>query len=61
MSRHLRAFCFEQSLPNAMQDGAPGRIYLVDSDGGRETWFWGASFQVTGRKSYGADLVRIRP
>ena len=30
-----------------------GRIYLVVSDGGRETWFWGVSFQVTRRKSYG--------
>jgi hypothetical protein len=36
-------------------DGARevGRIYLIDSDGGNETWFWGVSFQVTGRKSYG--------
>jgi hypothetical protein len=25
-----------------------GRIYLIDSDGGNETWFWGVSFQVTG-------------
>jgi hypothetical protein len=30
-----------------------GRVYLVDSYGGREVWFWGVSFQVTGRKSYG--------
>jgi hypothetical protein len=30
-----------------------GRIYVVDSYGGNETWFWGASFQLTGRKSYG--------
>jgi hypothetical protein len=30
-----------------------GRIYLVDSNAGTETWFWGASFQLTGRKSYG--------
>jgi hypothetical protein len=30
-----------------------GRIYLVDSYGGNETWFWGVSFQLTGRKSYG--------
>jgi hypothetical protein len=30
-----------------------GRVYLVDSYGGNETWFWGASFQLTGRKSYG--------
>jgi hypothetical protein len=30
-----------------------GRIYLIDSNAGAETWFWGVSFQVTGRKSYG--------
>jgi hypothetical protein len=30
-----------------------GRIYLVHSDDGTETWFWGVSFQVTKRKSYG--------
>jgi hypothetical protein len=30
-----------------------GRIYLVDANAGEETWFWGVSFQVTGRKSYG--------
>jgi hypothetical protein len=30
-----------------------GRIYLVDSDGGNEIWFWGVPFQLTGRKSYG--------
>lgn len=30
-----------------------GRIYLIDSDGGNETWFWGVSFTLTGRKSYG--------
>jgi hypothetical protein len=30
-----------------------GRIYLVDGHGGRENWFWGVSFQVTRRKSYG--------
>ena len=30
-----------------------GRIYLVDSDGGNKTWFWGVSFQLTNRKSYG--------
>ena len=32
---------------------AIGRIYRVDADGGRATWFWGVSFQVTGPKSYG--------
>ena len=26
---------------------------LVDSYGGNETWFWGSSFRITGRKSYG--------
>jgi hypothetical protein len=30
-----------------------GRIYLIDSNAGAETWFWGVSFQLTGRKSYG--------
>jgi hypothetical protein len=30
-----------------------GRIYLVDFEVGQETWFWGVSFQVTKRKSYG--------
>ena len=30
-----------------------GRIYLIDAHGGNETWFWGVSFQLTGRKSYG--------
>jgi hypothetical protein len=30
-----------------------GRIYLVHSDDGTETWFWGVSFRVTKRKSYG--------
>jgi hypothetical protein len=30
-----------------------GRIYLVDSNDGQETSFWGVSFDLTGRKSYG--------
>jgi hypothetical protein len=30
-----------------------GRIYLVDSFGGAEVWFWGVDFMLTGRKSYG--------
>jgi hypothetical protein len=30
-----------------------GHIYLVDSFGNREKWFWGVSFQRTGKKSYG--------
>jgi hypothetical protein len=30
-----------------------GRIYLVDESKGYETWFWGVSFQLTVRKSYG--------
>jgi hypothetical protein len=30
-----------------------GRIYLVDSNAGTETWFWGVSFLLTNRKSYG--------
>ena len=32
-----------------------GPIYLVDAYGGSERWFWGVSFQLTGRKSYGND------
>jgi hypothetical protein len=30
-----------------------GRIYLVDSDAGVETWFWGVDFDLTNRKGYG--------
>ena len=30
-----------------------GRIYLVDAYGGNETWFWGVSFRLTNRTSYG--------
>jgi hypothetical protein len=30
-----------------------GRVYLVDGYGGSDAWFWGVSFQVTKRKSYG--------
>ena len=30
-----------------------GRIYLVHATDLTETWFWGISFQVTKRKSYG--------
>jgi hypothetical protein len=30
-----------------------GRIYLVDSNDGQETWFWAVSFDLTHRKSYG--------
>jgi hypothetical protein len=30
-----------------------GRVYLVDGYGGHDAWFWGVSFQVTKRKSYG--------
>jgi hypothetical protein len=33
-----------------------GRIYLVDGFEGKETWFWGVSFRVTKRKSYGYAL-----
>jgi hypothetical protein len=40
--------------------GAVGRIYLVDSDGGNQTWFWGVSFQLTKRKSYGHARCRSR-
>jgi hypothetical protein len=37
-----------------VMDGARevGRVYLIDSYGGTEAWFWGVSFQLTGRKSY---------
>jgi hypothetical protein len=30
-----------------------GRIYLVHSADRADTWFWGVSFKVTKRKSYG--------
>jgi hypothetical protein len=30
-----------------------GRIYLIDSNAGQESWFCGVSFKVTKRKSYG--------
>jgi hypothetical protein len=30
-----------------------GRIYLIDGYDANEAWFWGVSFQLTGRKSYG--------
>jgi hypothetical protein len=30
-----------------------GRIYLVHAADRAETWFWGVSFQITKRKSYG--------
>ena len=30
-----------------------GRVYQVNDRPGRESWFWGVSFQLTGRKSYG--------
>jgi hypothetical protein len=30
-----------------------GRIYCVNAYAGKESWFWGVSFQLTGRKSYG--------
>jgi hypothetical protein len=34
-------------------DREVGRIYLVDRDGRGERWFWGVSFRLTGRRSYG--------
>ncbi|MDQ1388722.1 MAG: hypothetical protein QOF56_2176 [Acidobacteriaceae bacterium] len=34
-------------------DREVGRIYLVHFDDRTETWFWGVSFRVTKRKSYG--------
>jgi hypothetical protein len=36
-----------------------GRIYLMDSDAGAETWFWGVSFQLTGARAMAA-LNRLR-
>jgi hypothetical protein len=30
-----------------------GRVYCVNSHAGSESWFWGVSFQLTGKKSYG--------
>ena len=35
-----------------------GRVYLVDSYGGKETWFWGVSFQLTGKKDCGQLSMR---
>jgi hypothetical protein len=32
-----------------------GRIYLVDRTGRGERWFWGVSFRLTGRRSYGHE------
>jgi hypothetical protein len=34
-------------------DREVGRIYLVNDYDGQESWFWGVSFEVTKRKSYG--------
>jgi hypothetical protein len=34
-------------------DLAIGRIYLVHSAARADTWFWGVSFHVTRRKSFG--------
>jgi hypothetical protein len=34
-------------------DREVGRIYLVDRDRRGERWFWGVSFRLTGRRSYG--------
>jgi hypothetical protein len=39
-------------------DREVGRIYLIDANDGNETWFWGVSFQLTGRKSYGRGIAR---
>jgi hypothetical protein len=36
-----------------------GRIYLVDSNDGQETWFWGVSFLLTNRTSYGRAQGRV--
>ena len=30
-----------------------GRVYQVNDRPGRGKWFWGVSFQLTGRRSYG--------
>jgi hypothetical protein len=30
-----------------------GRIYFIETYQGRGNWFWGLSFQATGRKSFG--------
>jgi len=37
-----------------------GAINLVDSNADRETWFWGVSFDLTHRKSYG-HVARSSP
>jgi hypothetical protein len=34
-----------------------GRVYLVDDFEISETWFWGVSFQLTGRKELRARRV----
>src|SRR5260370_34187986 len=30
-------------------DRSVGRVYCLDAQAGNETWFWGVSFQLTGR------------
>jgi hypothetical protein len=37
------------------------RVYLVDSNAGTETWFWGVSFLLINRKSYGTSNRSMRP
>lgn len=36
-----------------------GRIYLADQRESFERWFWGVSFQLTGRKSYGDQAASL--
>ena len=36
-----------------------GRIYLVERFRDHERWFWGVSFQLTGRKSYGDQAASL--
>jgi hypothetical protein len=37
-------------------DSHVGRIYLVEFQDGRQSWFWNVSFDVTGRKSFGYEV-----
>jgi hypothetical protein len=40
-------------------DRSVGRIYLVERFQDYERWFWGVSFQLTGRKSYGDQVASL--
>jgi hypothetical protein len=40
-------------------DRKVGRIYVADRFHDYERWFWGVSFQLTGRKSYGDQAASL--